>query len=348
LNRRIIDGNDRKGVSAVSGSARSAGPGKVQGAGESYHYRTAGYNRYPQGYTPNRSNKPPLRKLNKRRKALYITVMIALFCVFVFAMYQVIHYLVKSHQAKLEEQMVQTLITQNELAAQQEAAETAAATPTEALPEPAQTPEQYPAATVIHTKIETKPEVLLKFEQALAINPDTVGQLQMGESINTYVVQRDNSYYLRRSFAGEYSFSGAVFLDVSCSIYPQSRMLILHGHNMHDGTAFGKLSRYDDINYLNEYPFIKFSTLYESARYVPFAVVYYSIDSKSDLYLDVYQVNLMTDQEFAQFVSKIQGMSEYHIPVNVAGTDKIIMVTTCATGDSNMRFAVFAVKSDTI
>jgi sortase B len=125
-------------------------------------------------------------------------------------------------------------------------------------------------------------------------------------------------------------------------------MLIIHGHNMHDGTAFGKLSRYDDIDYLNEYPFIKFSTLYETARYTPFAVVYYSIDSSSDQYLDVYQVNLMTDQEFEQFVTRIRGMSVYHIPVNVARTDQIIMVTTCATGDSDMRFAVFAVKGDAI
>lgn len=38
-------------------------------------------------------------------------------------------------------------------------------------------------------------------------------------------------------------------------------------------------------------------------------------------------------------------MSEYHIPVNVARTDQIITVTTCATGDADMRFAVFAVES---
>ncbi len=191
------------------------------------------------------------------------------------------------------------------------------------------------------------PEVLQKFSQALSINSDTVGQLQMGESISTYVVQRDNTYYLRRSFTGEYSFSGAVFLDVTCSVYPQSRVLILHGHNMHDGTAFGKLSRFDDLDYLNRYPLIRFSTLYEAACYIPFAAVYYSVDPTSALYLDIYQINLMSDDAFAQFVSKVKAMSEYRLPVLVSKTDSILMVTTCADTE-DMRFAVFAVKSDAI
>ncbi|HPF88508.1 MAG TPA: class B sortase [Candidatus Limiplasma sp.] len=185
---------------------------------------------------------------------------------------------------------------------------------------------------------------MIQFTQALAINPDTVGQLEAGESISTYVVQRDNSYYLRHSFYGEYSFSGAIFMDVSCSIYPQSRNLIIHGHNMQNGTSFGKLSRFESVDYLNKYPIIYFSTLYESAEYRPFAVVYYSIDPESEDYLDIYQINYLSDQGFIEFVRTVQLRSVYHIPVSIAKTDQILTLTTCATDDPDMRFAVFAVK----
>lgn len=283
-----------------------------------------------QGYRPSPEAKP-----KRRSKALYTILLIALAAVFVYASVQLILYLVQSDQAKWEEAMIKTLIMESETLQQPDAAPTV--TPgAPAAAEPS-VQSRAPAQTV-------KPDVLIQFQSALAINPDTVGQLQMGESIRTYVVQRDNSYYLRHSFSGEYSFSGAIFLDVTCSIDPQSRNLILHGHNMQDGTAFGKLSRFDSLAYLNKHPFIEFSTLYENARYIPFAAVYYSIDPKSELYLDIYRINVMSEKEFTQFIGKLQLMSEYLVPVYVAGTDKILTVTTCATNDEDMRFAVFAVK----
>jgi sortase B len=297
-------------------------------------------NYHIQGYCPVPETKP-----KRRNRTLFIILITVLAAVFVYASAQLILYLAQSRQAMKEERMIQTMIADNEAGPAPEETAVAAAEPTA---EPAAASVTQKPAPERSTAQAEKPDVLIQFQKALEINPDTVGQLQMGESIRAYVVQRDNSYYLRHSFSGEYSFSGAIFLDVSCSINPQSRNLILHGHNMKDGTAFGKLPRFDTISYLNKYPFIEFSTLYESARYIPFAAVYYSIDTKSDRYLDIYRINAMSDQEFAQFVTRLQTMSEYLLPVYVAGTDKILTVTTCAGGGDDDRFAVFAVKRNGI
>ncbi|MBN1777460.1 MAG: sortase [Clostridiales bacterium] len=299
--------------------------------------KKAAYSHQVQGYRPEEEKRP-----KKRKSAIYIIVLAVLSAVFVYASAQLVIYLAHSHQAKQEEQMIQQMIAENET----EEAQAAIAEPDTAqtaVPEPGE-PTKAPPQPRTFRQAAEKPDVLIQFTKALSLNPDTIGQLKMGESINTYVVQRDNSYYLRHSFSGEYSFSGAIFLDVSCSIYPQSRNLIIHGHNMQDGTAFGKLSRFENIDYLNKYPFIEFSTLYESALYIPFAVVYYSIDTDSEEYLDIYQINMMTVGEFVRFVSKAQMMSEYRIPVYVAGGDKILTITTCTSGNDDMRFAVFAVK----
>ncbi len=302
---------------------------------ESHSYRMQGY--HPHQSFPETKKKP-------RYKPMVVVLFIVLSVIFVYASTQLVLYFVHSRQARQEEQMVQTMIAQSEGITEE--------------PPPAPTPEPSAVLQAVAAPEPTvsyrapaqgsKPEALIQFSKALAINPDTIGQLQMGESIKAYVVQRDNIYYLRHSFTDEYSFSGAIFLDVTCSIYPQSRNMILHGHNMQDGTAFGKLSRFDDLNYLNRYPFIEFSTLYENARYIPFAAVYYSIDPKSDRFLDLYRINTMSTEEFLTFVAKLQKMSEYLVPVYVAGTDQILTVTTCATRDDNVRFAVFAVKRNGI
>lgn len=195
-------------------------------------------------------------------------------------------------------------------------------------------------------RLESPPAVLYEFSKALALNPDTIGRLKLGESIDTYVVQRDNAYYLRHSFSDEYSLSGAIFLDVTCSIYPKSRALIIHGHNMKDGTAFGKLRRFSSADYLNRYPVIRFSTLYETGTYLPFAVGYFSVDPLDADYLDIYQANSLSEQVFTAFTQKVRSMASYRIGRWACWDDSLLILMTCAGDDPDGRFAVFAVKQE--
>lgn len=193
---------------------------------------------------------------------------------------------------------------------------------------------------------ESPPAVLYEFSKALALNPDTIGRLKLGESIDTYVVQRDNTYYLRRSFSDEYSLSGAIFLDITCSIYPRSRALIIHGHNMKDGTAFGKLRRFSSADYLNRYPVIRFSTLYDTGTYLPFAVAYFSVDPKAADYLDIYQANSLSEQTFTEFTKKVRSMAPYRLERWVCWEDNLLILITCTGNDPDRRFALFAVKQE--
>ena len=50
-------------------------------------------------------------------------------------------------------------------------------------------------------------------------------------------------YYLRRDFEEQYSLAGTPFLDVRSSP-ADSRNLIIHGHNMKDGSMFAPLRFY--------------------------------------------------------------------------------------------------------
>ena len=130
------------------------------------------------------------------------------------------------------------------------------------------------------------------------------------------------SYYLRRSFTGEYSMSGAIFLDVRPVLSIRRAVCsFIHGHNMHNGTAFGKLSRFDDIDYLNKYPHIKFSTLYESAMYIsPLRSSIIRSIRIPTIYLDIYRINSMTGSGIHCSLSiRCRRCPNTILPVNVCG-----------------------------
>ena len=317
-----------------------------------YTYRTQysySFSTTSHGYCmPATETKEPKQRFKPRFKPLNAIILSLLLAGFLYAAYQIVYYCIQTTNARHAENNIVELIAGAEASAAEVTViptinQNSAAVVS---PAPTATPSIVAAAAVSGNTPQqtTEPEVLIQFNNALAINPDTVGQLHMGESINTYVVQRDNSYYLRHSFYDEYSISGAIFLDVSCSICPQSRNLILHGHNMQNGTAFGKLLRFKSLDYRNEYPVIHFDTLYQTADYTPFAAVYYSIDPESEDYLNIYQVNYLSDDAFISFIQTVKSRSLYHLYISVSAADKILTITTCTNEDSNMRFAVFAVE----
>ena len=99
---------------------------------------------------------------------------------------------------------------------------------------------------------EALPEPQAAFSQLLAANPETVAYLDAGEGIEFAVVQRDNEYYLTHNFFGEDTPEGTAFLDEGNSIYPLDEHMLIHGHNMRDGSVFGDLDRFRELGYLRE------------------------------------------------------------------------------------------------
>ena len=118
-----------------------------------------------------------------------------------------------------------------------------------------------------------------RFLPLMRRNNDTVGWLSypMIPEIDFAVVQRDNDHYMYRSFTGEKNVAGTVFLDQSNAVRPGDQNLILHGHNMKNGTMFGKLHRLMDPVMLKTQPFFTFDTLYQDMRYVPVALTVFSV-----------------------------------------------------------------------
>jgi len=89
--------------------------------------------------------------------------------------------------------------------------------------------------------------------------PDIQGWISIpGTCVDYPVLQSsadDPEYYLRRTYKGEHRTAGSIFFQWDCS--PESKNLVVYGHNMSDGTMFAVLQKMADEAFRKEHP--KFS-----------------------------------------------------------------------------------------
>ncbi len=187
---------------------------------------------------------------------------------------------------------------------------------------------------------EEAPQPLDSFSELLAANPDTVGWLSASESIDFAVVQRDNEYYLTHNFFGEETAEGAAFMDVGNSIYPRDEHLLIHGHNMRNGTVFGNLDEFRDLAFVQAHAVPTFNTIYENAQYVIFAVFDISATPGDENFMDMQTFNFETDEDFINFVYEAKDRSVFDIPVSVERGDKLLSLVTCSYDNNNGRLVV--------
>ena len=191
-------------------------------------------------------------------------------------------------------------------------------------------PDSTPDADTLVMLMPTEPPRQESFSELLMVNPDTAGYLEIPELLELPVVQRinDNEYYLDHSFTGAEAKEGALFLDGANRLVPEDDCLIIYGHNMRNGTMFGKLDRYESADFLHQHPLARFDTLYENRVYVPFAAFTASMEPGNRHYFDVRQF-IFDEVDFDLFTLKLQSRSMYSIPVDVAYGDRLLLLVTC-------------------
>ena len=196
-----------------------------------------------------------------------------------------------------------------------------------------------PGADTLVFALPTAPPVQESFDALLALNPETVGFLEIEDMLALPVAQRenDNDYYLSHTFEGAEAQEGALFLDGMNRLIPEDDCLIVYGHNMKNKTMFGKLNAYGDLRYLRSHSVIRFDTLYENRRYVAFAAFTASMKPDNARYFDVRHF-IFDEAEFDKFVLKLQSRSLYKSPIDVRYGDRLLLLVTCDYTRTQGRF----------
>lgn len=204
-----------------------------------------------------------------------------------------------------------------------------------AQPEPTPVPAETPLPMGKRTYHQVGGDALPQMETLHKENRDIVGWLKIENVLDQPVVYKDNSYYLTRDFYKKKNTAGTIFLDVNHPFKEKTQNLLLHGHNMKDGTMFGRLLQYEtDLNYVRWHPFVRFDTLWRQEEYVIFAVLRVSLDVRSKDFFNYFShATFSSDAEFESYIRQLQLRSIYAIPVDVKPTDALLTMSTCLDDD---------------
>ena len=190
------------------------------------------------------------------------------------------------------------------------------------------------------------PSVAADLADAYAQNDDLVGWLKAGEGIDLPVVQSDNTYYLDHGFMGEEDRNGTLFLNMNNQLFPPDDVLLIHGHNMKDGSMFGTLPKFERYDYAKEHPLVTFQTIYdeEPVYYAPVSVFNASMLPDHSRYFDITQIVFPDDEAgevtdsstfrqssaFKAYLDELRAVSLWESPVDVNVDDKLLMLITCS------------------
>lgn len=200
----------------------------------------------------------------------------------------------------------------------------------------AKTPEtvmQY-KPVISNDKDKQAEELSLTFSELQNINSDVCAWITIDGTEIDYpiVIGESNSEYLNKSVTGEYSLSGAIFLDAKNDKNFTDPVSVIYGHNMADKAMFGSLPLF-----LNGSEFSKLST---GTLYTPSDVYELEVVAICSPYADdaeVYSIPKIKSQPISTFVNHINKIAEHTREVPESKTEQYIVLSTCTSFETNGR-----------
>ncbi|ADU25889.1 class B sortase [Ethanoligenens harbinense] len=198
-----------------------------------------------------------------------------------------------------------------------------------------------PSSSIASVSSAPTPPIPSKKADILAAqqkNSDVVGWLTVpGTSLDMPIVHTtDNSYYLTHNLDKQTYKKGWPFLDYRNDAENLDRNSIIYGHNMGDGTLFGELKQFENLDFLNQHPVLYFGTA-DADRYWKIFAVYIT-----DVNFYYINTSFPTDNDFTSLVSQMRAQSLFNTNVSVSSTDKILTLSTCTYEFENARFVIEA------
>jgi sortase B len=192
------------------------------------------------------------------------------------------------------------------------------------------------------------PKVLPQYASLYTRNPDLAGWLRIDQTAVDYPVMytpHDPEYYLYHDFDRKDSTHGLPFIDYRSSVFPRSTNILIHGHNMKDGSMFATLARYQSRSFYESHPTIQFDTVYETGEYEIFAAFLSQIyPDDSDEFKYYYFIQADNKAEYDDFVDHVLALSLYDTGIRPQYGDALLTLSTCSYQVKDGRMVVVARK----
>lgn len=172
-------------------------------------------------------------------------------------------------------------------------------------------------------------DTVMKQSQAMQeINSDFVGWINIPGVLSLPVAYRDNEYYINHNFYREENESGTVFLDAGHPFEEKSQYLLMHGHNVYDGSMLAMLTHFRNSDYIKAHPYLYFNTLYRQERYELFGVM---MVEEREMYglMRMGSPQFRNDAEFNSFIDSLRRNSLRFTDAEVSSDTAILGLSTC-------------------
>lgn len=184
-------------------------------------------------------------------------------------------------------------------------------------------------------------------------NKDIKGWLKIhGTNINYPICQaKNNTFYMSHNHLGKKSRFGALFLSSEDNFGKKDndRNSVIFGNNMKDGSMFGSLKKYRDINFYKKYPIINLYYGKEAEEYAVFSVMLLS-SSKNDggEAFNASKSYFNNESEFNEWYAEAAKRSLIKTNIEVELDDEILTLVTVADDFEGARLVVMAKRIETV
>ena len=166
-------------------------------------------------------------------------------------------------------------------------------------------------------------------------NSDTVGWITVPDTnVNYPVLQSwvDDNFYIDHGFDREYSFPGAIYMQLCNRPGFSDRVTVLYGHNMRDGSMFASLHSFEDSEFFDSHESF---TIYTENRRLTYRVVSAFVGDDSHI---INSHNFGDDRVFEEYCLSVMNphsmSSNVRSGVKLNNTSKLLILSTC--NDSNV------------
>ena len=187
-------------------------------------------------------------------------------------------------------------------------------------------------------------------EDLLSQNSDFKGWITIdGTRVDNPIYHTDNNdFYLNHNQEKKKSAYGALYFDCNNVITPDKtdKNLVIYGHRMKNGTMFGDLKKFRQLDFYKQHPTIKFSTLYETGIYKIYSIFVLNANPEDDIggIYDIYRKSFINEEDFNGWANEAYVRSLINTGVDVTIDDDIITLVTCCSDIDNARLIITARK----
>ena len=113
---------------------------------------------------------------------------------------------------------------------------------------------------------------------------------------------------------------------------------------MKNGTMFGNLRYFREIDFLKEKPILTLTLPEEKQYYAIFAVLDVNVDEGEKGYFKITEFDFEDEEAYNAYTSYYIDHSYYDLPVDTRWGDDLLILSTCSYGYSNGRLLIVCRK----